>query len=106
VGQLEAGVFTHELLSGSRAPPTSTTTEFIEYSEVRAFVASANRELKDPRSGPKPGGGGSLPPLDARTAARTLAKLSDVRYLSGELSGLGHFHVELDDGERLPRTPT
>lgn len=97
-GQLEAGVFTHEVLSGLSGAADVNRDGVIEYSEVRAFVASANRELRDPRAVPQVV---AVPPaLDARTPLVTLAKLSDVAYLSGQLSGMGHFHVELDDGER------
>lgn len=96
--QLEAGVFTHELLSALSGAADVNNDGLIEYTEVQAFVASANRGLKDPRAVPHVV---AVPPaLDAHTPLLELSRLGEVAFLSGRLAELGHFHVELEDGER------
>jgi hypothetical protein len=47
---LERGVFTHALLSGLRGGADVNGDGRIEYSEIVAFLAAANREVADPRA--------------------------------------------------------
>lgn len=94
----ESGVFSHEVLSGLYGPADINRDGAIEYSELRAFIAAANREVSDPRA---------LPNIIASPPARNhsavllhMDTLRDVGMLEGNLSSLGHFHVELVTGQR------
>ncbi len=96
--RLEAGVFTHEVLSALTGAADVNGDGAVEYSEVQAFVVSANRDLKDPRALPHVV---AIPPaVRPRVPLAVLDRLGMVTFLEGQLSSLGHFHVELDDGER------
>ncbi|MEO6775039.1 MAG: caspase family protein [Kofleriaceae bacterium] len=95
---LESGVFTHELLSGLAGAADVNGDLVIEYSEIQAFVASANRDIKDPRA---------IPQIIARPPAANLREplialrsLAGTHLVRGEASKLGHFYVELDNGQR------
>ena len=96
--ELEAGVFTHELISGLLGAADVNRDGRVEYSEAEAFVASANRNVSDPRAIPKviarPPGANRSAPLVA------LPRLAGARRLEGDASRLGHFHIELEDGQR------
>jgi hypothetical protein len=45
-----SGVFTHEVISGLRGAADVNGDGRVEYSELAAFVAAANREVQDPRA--------------------------------------------------------
>lgn len=96
--QIESGVFTHELLSGLLGAADVNGDLQIEYTEVQAFVAAANRDIKDPKAIPhviaRP------PPANQSVALISLPALAGVRMLSGKATALGHFHIELDNGQR------
>ncbi len=96
--QIESGVFTHEILSGLVGPADINLDGKIEYSELSAFIAVANRKVADDR--------GRIT-LIARPPARNhhaplvdLRKFSEVAFLVGDPSSLGHFYIELENGER------
>jgi hypothetical protein len=95
---IEAGVFTHELLSGLLGAADVNGDARVEYSEAEAFVAAANRNVKDPRAIPqvvaRPPAANHNAPLIA------LDRLAGARRLEGDPSRLGHFHIELEDGQR------
>lgn len=95
---IESGVFTHELLSGLLGAADVNADRRIEYTELQAFIAAANRNIKDPRAIPhviaRP------PQLDQNVAIVSLADLRGMRLVHGNVSSLGHFHVELDNGQR------
>jgi hypothetical protein len=95
---IESGVFTHELLSGLVGAADVNGDLVIEYTEVQAFVASANRDIKDPRAIPqviaRP------PAANQRAPLVALASLAGTRLVRGDASPLGHFHIELDNGQR------
>jgi hypothetical protein len=95
---VESGVFTHELLSGLTGAADVNGDLVIEYSELQAFVASANRDIKDPRAVPhviaRP------PATNQRVALFSLHHLAGMRLVRGDASGLGHFYVELSNGQR------
>lgn len=96
--QVQSGIFTHEVLSGLSGAADVNADGVIEYSELHAFVAAANHDIKDPRALQQII---ALPPArNPRSPLVVLGSLSDVAFLQGDLSALGHFHVELDDGER------
>ena len=95
----ETGVFTHELLSGLRGGADVNGDGRVEYSEIAAFLAAANREGTDPRArlttlvvAPK------LYPriaiVDTR-GARALARLQ------GQAHHLGRFQIDDQRGNRL-----
>ena len=95
---IESGVFTHELLSGMLGAADVNADLRIEYTELQAFVAAANRNIRDPRAIPhviaRP------PRVDQNVALVTLNALRGMRMLRGNASQLGHFHIELDNGQR------
>jgi hypothetical protein len=95
---LEAGVFSHEILSGMWGAADINEDRRIEYSELQSFVASANRAVADPRA--KPSVVVHPPALDPHEAIVDLASLRETALLEGDLSSIGHFHVELSDGRR------
>ena len=95
---IESGVFTHELLSGLSGAADVNGDLMIEYTEIQAFVASANRDIKDPRAAPQ---------IIARPPARSLREplvslraLAGTHIVRGDASKLGHFYVELENGQR------
>lgn len=95
---LEAGVFSHEVLSGMWGAADINEDRRIEYSELQSFVASANRAVEDPRA--KPSVVVHPPALDPHEAIVDLDGLRETAMLEGDLSKIGHFHVELSDGRR------
>lgn len=96
--EIEAGVFSHALLSALLGPADVNGDRRIEYSEVQAFVASATRGMPDPRAVPTVI---AEPPRANRNAALvSLADLEHTRTLAGDLGDLGHFFVELENGQR------
>ncbi len=96
--RIESGVFTHELLSGLAGPADVNGDGLIEYSELAAFVSSANRQVADSR--------GKLdviaipPKRNQNVAIVDLDELTGVAFLTGDPSSLGHFSIELANGQR------
>jgi hypothetical protein len=95
---IESGVFTHELLSGLTGAADVNGDLVIEYTEIQAFVASANRDIKDPRA---------IPQIIARPPAANLREplvalrsLAGTHLVRGDASQLGHFFIELENGQR------
>jgi hypothetical protein len=96
--EIEAGVFSHALLSGLFGPADVNGDLRIEYSEAQAFVAAAVRDLPDPRAIPTVI---AEPPRQNRNAALlSLSDLAGVRLVSGDFGRLGHFFIELENGQR------
>jgi len=95
---IESGVFTHELLSGLLGAADVNADLVIEYTEVQAFVAAANRNIKDPRAIPhviaRP------PQVNQNVPLVALSSLRGMRMVRGNASTLGHFHIELPNGQR------
>jgi hypothetical protein len=94
-----AGIFTHELLSGLSGAADVNGDARIEYGELRAFVASANLKVEDPRARPEIW---ARPP--ARDRSRPLADLRAQgfeRFLLFPSSMAGRFYVEDPRGVRL-----
>lgn len=94
----ESGVFSHEVISGLLGPADVNGDGKIEYTEVAAFVAAANRDIRDPRAVPhliaRP------PAIDQNAHLVALSALAGVRTIRGDASALGHFFVELASGQR------
>lgn len=93
------GVFTEELLSGLRGAADVNGDGRIEYSELQAFLAAANREVKDVRARLavviRP------PTADQHTAIVDLAALGAQSRLSGIPGSAGHIFLEDHFGNRL-----
>lgn len=96
--EVESGVFTHELLSGLLGPADVNRDEKIEYTEIQAFVAAANRNIKDPRAVPQIVV--RAPKSNQNVALMSLAAVRSQRVLKGEFGKLGHFFLELENGQR------
>lgn len=95
---IEAGVFSHEVLSGLSGAADINEDQRVEYSELQSFVASANRAVEDPRA--KPSVVVRPPALDPHEPLVDLRSMRAAALLHGDLSSLGHFHVELPNGRR------
>ncbi|HVR21284.1 MAG TPA: caspase family protein [Polyangiaceae bacterium] len=95
------GIFTHELLSALRGAADVNRDRRIEYSEVYAFMASANREIGDARARlaivAKP------PEINRRAALLTLQDFPRTRlaWLSGVSGQRGIIEVDDFRGRRL-----
>ena len=93
------GVFTHELLSGLRGAADVNGDGRIEYSEVSAFIAAANRSIVETRARPdvvtRP------PSLDRRAAIVDLSRLRRRARLEGNAGALGELWIEDARGNRL-----
>lgn len=97
--EIEAGVFSYEVLSGLAGPADVNGDRTIEYSELQAFVASANRSITNPRAVPLVV---SEPPRSDRRSP--LVNLKDLRHsflLQGNVGGWGRFSIALEDGQRV-----
>jgi hypothetical protein len=95
----QTGVFTHELLSGLRGGADVNGDGRIEYSEMAAFLAAANREVTDPRArlttlvvAPK---------LYPRVAIVDTRDGRNIARLQGRAYHLGRFQVDDERGNRL-----
>jgi caspase domain-containing protein len=96
--RIESGVFTHEVISGLLGAADVNGDSRIEYSELQAFVSAANRGVKDPRAMlqvvARP------PKINQGVALVALDRFRDAVLLSGRAGDLGHFYIELDNGQR------
>ncbi|MEM8605841.1 MAG: caspase family protein [Myxococcota bacterium] len=96
--RIQSGVFSHEILSGLSGPADVNRDGRIEYSEIHAFVAAANRDLRDRRTAPqviaRP------PDRDHHLPLVRLPDQRDVAWLQGNATPLGHFHIERESGQR------
>jgi len=96
---IQAGVFTHELLSGLRGAADVNGDGEITYSEIHAFVDAANRDVRNSRArlhlvARPPARGLSDPIVD-------LSWFKQRRTLQGNYSRLKRFHLERGNGERF-----
>jgi hypothetical protein len=94
-----AGVFTHELLSALRGAADVDGDRRIEYSELGAFLAAANREVADRRALLQTVV--TPPSLDAHAAVVDLRPARSVAWLVGRPAFLGSFSVETGRGVRV-----
>ena len=96
---LRSGVFTHEVLSGLRGAADVDGNRRIEYSELAAFLAAANRNVVDPRARPV-----TLLRAPIRSPRAPLIELSrplQAGSLGGRPAPLGPIYVEDVRGNRL-----
>jgi hypothetical protein len=96
--RIESGVFTHEVISGLLGAADVNRDGRIEYSELAAFIAAANRDIPDPRAAPRVIA--RPPPIDRNAALITVDALRGSVFLTGDTSAVGHFYLELDNGQR------
>ena len=93
------GVFTHELLSGLRGGADVNVDGRIEYSELYAFLASANRDVSDSRA--RLSVVARPPAANARVAIVDLTQLKSVARIAGIPSSAGQLYLEDQFGNRL-----
>ncbi len=96
--QYQGGVFTHEVISGLLGAADVNGDHKIEYSELHAFVAAANRDLADPRALPHVVA--QPPAADQNAPLINLDQMHHATLLSGRFASLGAFHIELANGLR------
>lgn len=96
--RFESGVFSHEVISGLLGAADINHDGRIEYSELAAFIAAANRDLVDPRAAPRVIA--RPPPIDHSAPLVAVDTLRDTVFLTGDPSTIGHFYLELDNGQR------
>jgi hypothetical protein len=96
---IEAGVFSHEVLSGLAGPADINGDQTIEYSELHAFVANANRSISNPRAVPIVIS--QAPRAHRRAPIVRLPELRGSYLLQGNVGAWGRFSIELADGQRL-----
>ncbi|HXU06631.1 MAG TPA: caspase family protein [Polyangia bacterium] len=98
--QYQRGIFSYQILSGLRGAADINRDGLIEYSELYAFIGSANAQVLDPRA--------RLAVIVRPPAVNPRAPLADVTALarrgatlSGVGPGVGRFHVEDERGNRV-----
>jgi caspase domain-containing protein len=95
----QSGVFTHELISALRGAADVNGDRRIEYSELDAFLAAANREVQDPRARLR---AIVKAPVDApRAAMADLSRGQGVARLTKIPAASEAFSVEDTRGNRL-----
>jgi hypothetical protein len=94
----EGGVFTHELLSGLRGAADVNGDGRVEYSEMAAFLAAANRAVSTPQARLRTVV--QAPPAQPRAPLATLGT-GRGGWLEGRPAFLGGLHVEDGRGDRL-----
>jgi hypothetical protein len=95
----QTGVFTHELLSGLRGGADVNSDGRVEYSEIAAFLAAANREVTDPRA--RLTTVVAAPKLYPRVAIVDTRGARVLSHLQGRAHHLGGFQVDDRRGNRL-----
>lgn len=96
--EIESGVFSHELLSGLLGAADINADLRIEYTEIQAFLAAANRNLKDPRAVPQVIA--RAPRANQNVPLVSMSGVKNTRVLQGKVGNWGHFYIELENGQR------
>lgn len=94
----QSGVFAHEVISGLLGAADANRDLLIEYSELQAFIAAANRSLPNPQAAPHLLV--HVPDRNIHVPLLSLSALRDMAFLSGPAAQLGHFYIELENGQR------
>jgi hypothetical protein len=95
--RIESGVFTHEVVSAPAGAADVNADRRIEYSEVEAFVAAANRSVSNPRAVPRVLA--RAPSSDRHAVLMDLGATRNAALIVGSARGLGRFSVELPNGQ-------
>ncbi len=96
--RIEGGVFSYEVASALLGAGDINGDHAIEYSEVEAFIASANRTVANPKAVPQ-----LLTRVPVGAQGSTLIhldQLADTTLLVGRSEKMGRFYVELRNGLR------
>jgi len=95
----QSGVFTHEVISGLRGVADVNHDGRVDYGELAAFLAAANREVQDPRarvvSVVQP------PATSTHAVLSRLGTASTIGSLTGIPATLGRFFIEDRRGNRI-----
>jgi hypothetical protein len=95
----QSGVFTHEVISGLRGVADVNHDGRVDYDELAAFLAAANREVQDPRarvvSVIQP------PATSTHAVLSRLGARSTIGSLNGIPATLGRFFIEDRRGNRI-----
>lgn len=95
----QSGVFTHEVISGLRGVADVNHDGRVDYDELAAFLAAANREVQDPRarvvSVIQP------PATSTHAVLSRLGTQSTIGSLTGIPATLGRFFIEDRRGNRI-----
>lgn len=94
--RIRSGVFSHEFLSGALGAADINGDLIIEYSEMAAFMAAANRDLKDPRA--RPHIRAHAPLADLHAPLLSLRNLKGP-FLSLRGVDLGRFSLSRENGQ-------
>ena len=98
----QSGVFTHEVISALRGAADVNGDGRVEYSELAAFLAAANREVQDPRARlqaiVKPPVALPRAPLSDLTAARGTGRLTRIAAAHDSFSVEDAMGIRLADG--------
>jgi|GEM_PF-1711613 len=97
--RLEAGVFTHEVLSALAGAADINGDQKVAYSEVASFIAAANRKVKDPRARIR--AITVAPQVNPRAPIVDLNAFDGGAVLEGRTNAFGHAWVETAGGVRL-----
>jgi hypothetical protein len=95
----QAGVFSHEVISGLRGAADVNGDGRVEYSELAAFLAAANGEVVDPRARVR--GVIQPPAAQARAALIELSPNPRPAWLVGIPASAGRLYVEDERGNRI-----
>ena len=95
----QQGIFTHQLLSALRGAADVNGDQLIEYSELAAFLAAANRGVDDARARLVPIV--RAPAVNGRVAVLDLSRLRQAARLRGRAGHLGALFIEDSHGNRL-----
>jgi hypothetical protein len=95
----QSGVFTHEVLSGLRGVADVNHDGRVEYGELAAFLAAANREVVDPRA--RVASVVQAPATSAHEALSRLGARATLGWLTDIPPTAGHFFIEDRHGNRI-----
>ncbi len=96
--RLESGVFTHVVLSGLSGLADINGDGEIAYSELYAFTAAANRSVEKELA--RVDVVATPPTRDQNEPIVDISSIAHAAFLFGDMSRLGHFYVELENGLR------
>ena len=95
----QSGVFTHELISALRGAADVNGDRRVEYSELGAFLAAANREVQDPRARLR--AIVRAPASAPRAVMADLSRAEEAALLTGITAAPESFTIEDARGNRL-----
>ncbi|MBN2527450.1 MAG: caspase family protein [Deltaproteobacteria bacterium] len=97
--RLESGVFTHVVLSGLSGLADINGDGEIAYSELYAFTVAANRSVE--KEFARVDVVATPPDRNQNEPIVDISDISNAAFLTGDMSRLSHFYVELENGQRF-----